>query len=174
MQKNTIPTLLQINSPELEMLGQFQSLSASLQKWIDSNKKMAKGTSKKFNALICNISTFQAELDYLIEVSESNQDVEHVKTALKRASTANSQPLQTTHETSNDIQTHSNNEEDLEDMEANAQEMLMLRNRKNRKRKHRLRSRNPFVDALLEEEDDEFDDFADLEEFIVCKRGKIY
>ena len=37
----------------------------------------------------------------------------------------------------------------------------------------RLRSRNPFVDAALVEEDGT-DDFADLEGFIVCKRGRAY
>jgi hypothetical protein len=38
---------------------------------------------------------------------------------------------------------------------------------------NRLRSRNPFVDAALVEEDGG-DDFADLEGFIVCKRGRTY
>ena len=38
---------------------------------------------------------------------------------------------------------------------------------KRRKRPHRLRSRNAYVDAFLEEEDG-LDSYADLEDFIVC------
>eukprot|EP00961_Rhodomonas_salina_P152423 2051636-Rhodomonas_salina.2 len=43
-----------------------------------------------------------------------------------------------------------------------------------RKRKgKRLRSRNAFVDAYLEDEDGG-DSYADLEDFIVCKKGSKY
>eukprot|EP00960_Hanusia_phi_P000726 19820-Hanusia_phi.AAC.3 len=55
------------------------------------------------------------------------------------------------------------NEEEEEEVERGSSDQP----RKRRKRPQRLRSRNAYVDAFLEEEDG-LDSFADLEDFIVC------
>ena len=46
--------------------------------------------------------------------------------------------------------------------------------KRKRKRRHAIRSRNSYVDAVLHEEEDGGDSYADLEDWIVFKRGRQY
>lgn len=45
---------------------------------------------------------------------------------------------------------------------------------KEKRRKKRMRSRNPYIDAMLAEEEGGDDFYNDLEDFIVCKKGTNY
>ena len=49
----------------------------------------------------------------------------------------------------------------------------VVKNSKKRKKSNLFRSRNNFIDAALAEEGEE-DNFADLEDWIVCKPGRNY
>jgi hypothetical protein len=68
--------------------------------------------------------------------------------------------------------------EDLEmaeDEDSDTEQEKRQKQSKSNKRKHRIRSRNAFIDAHLDGDDEEtLDDYADLEDWIVCKRGRTY
>lgn len=125
-----------------------KELASLLSPWLDSGRQsFSSSICKKIPKVIFNIERFEHELDRLLEANKSMKGFSSIGDIFQAKEKAAPPTALVTEE--------------------------VTPKRGPKRKRQQLRSRNRYIDAMLEEEEGD-DAFADLEDFIVCKKGKAY